>query len=624
VCGHTNNTDPCNDGNACTTGDACGGGSCHGGPPTNCDDGNACTADSCDPSTGCGHTPIVCDDGLFCTDDSCDPGTGCHTDPHVCEGGVCDEGGNVCVECLSDTDCSGDEAFCNPDNHTCVECLSDATCTDGNLCTTDSCTAGSCVHTNNTNPCNDGNACTTGDACGGGTCNGGAAPNCNDNNPCTNDSCDPSTGCVHTNNTNACNDGNACTTNDTCGGGICNGGVPPSCNDNNVCTTDSCNPSTGCVHANNTVSCSDGNACTTGDVCGGGTCHGGSAPNCNDGNPCTTDSCNPATGCVHAGSDGTDNSCGQVTDTLYCALPTGLCGTASTAPQFRLIDLQDPTFSTIQNKTVTNDYIINASNPGQFYYNVFYSGTPGSAVNLTIEVSYPFVTNGAHPIQVHDSVTSSGGCYVPSPSLSGFTITTDGGQSASGFPIIVRSDYGAQQLGSTTAVYVTGTVPSTGLVYVTIHLDYGLKKVTGWQQATNLTTAQGPDTNLDNVLDGLGDGPIYIQSPQPYVFDFSGGGPTHSYTPSSCNTFKKNPGVNGNTLKLSTGSPVSNVRVQLLRANGQLVLSTTTDADGFYMFNYKHTGKQANYTVKLPDLGKQKTVTLKANGYARADFEDLP
>ncbi|HEX4826173.1 MAG TPA: hypothetical protein VFV19_17875 [Candidatus Polarisedimenticolaceae bacterium] len=583
-CVFTNNTAPCNDGNACTTGDTCGGGTCHGGPAPNCDDGNPCTDDSCNPVTGCVHTnnTAPCNDGNACTTgDTCGGGT--------CHGGAAPN------------------------------------CDDGNPCTDDSCNPSSgCVHTNNTAPCSDGNACTTGDTCGGGTCHGGAPPNCNDGNPCTDDSCNPSSGCVHTNNTAPCNDGNACTTGDACSGGTCVGGPAPNCNDNNVCTTDSCNPATGCTHVNNTAPCDDGNACTTNDTCSGGTCHGGSAPNCNDGNPCTTDSCNPASGCVHTGSDGSDNSCGQVTDTMFCALPTGLCGNSPSTPEFRLLDLQNPTFSSVLNKTVMNDYIINASNPGQFYYNVFYSGTPGSAVNLTIELSYPFVTQGANPIQVHSGVSLSGGCYQPSPSLSGFTITTDGGQSSSGSPIVALSDYGAQQLGSTTAVYVSGTVPASGLVYVTIHVDYGLKKVSGWQQATNGTTAQGPDTNLDNVLDGLGDGPIYINSPQPYTFDFSGGGPTHTYTPSSCNTFKKNSGVNGNTLKASTGNPVTGVRVQFFDPKGVLIATTTTDADGFYNFIYKAKGKAQSYTVKLPDYGKQQTVTLKANGYSRADFVDLP
>jgi hypothetical protein len=56
----------------------------------NCDDDNACTADSCDPATGCVHTPISCDDGNVCTTDSCDPATGCVHTPISCDAGdVC-------------------------------------------------------------------------------------------------------------------------------------------------------------------------------------------------------------------------------------------------------------------------------------------------------------------------------------------------------------------------------------------------------------------------------------------------------------------------------------------------------------------------------------------------------
>src|SRR5262245_45689265 len=47
-CVHTNNSAPCNDGNACTTGDACAGGQCRGGAALNCEDGIACTVDTCD------------------------------------------------------------------------------------------------------------------------------------------------------------------------------------------------------------------------------------------------------------------------------------------------------------------------------------------------------------------------------------------------------------------------------------------------------------------------------------------------------------------------------------------------------------------------------------------------
>ena len=44
------------DGQPCVTADTCKNGSCQSGPPKNCDDGDPCTKDACDPDTGaCTH-----------------------------------------------------------------------------------------------------------------------------------------------------------------------------------------------------------------------------------------------------------------------------------------------------------------------------------------------------------------------------------------------------------------------------------------------------------------------------------------------------------------------------------------------------------------------------------------
>lgn len=442
---------------------------------------------------------------------------------------------------------------------------------------------GACAGSSNGTPCDDGSACTQVDTCQSGVCVGGGPVVCTPPDNCyTAGTCDPASGSCFN--------------------------PPVVCNDNNNCTIDSCDPATGCVYKQNPNGC--GNTCTT--------------DSCDDGNPCTTDSCDAAGNCVHVGSDGPDNSCSKVTNSSLCALPTGLCGASPTGPQFRLNDLQDPTYSPVSGTTVFNDYRINASNPGQFYYNVFRAGTPGAALDLTINVPYPFVTQGSNPIQLHDRARTSGGCYLPGASLSGFTVMTDGGHlSPSGRAVILLSDYDVKNLGATTSVHVTGTVPASGLVYVTIHLDYGFKKVTGWQLASNLTSIQGPDTNLDGTPDGFGSGPITIASPQSYGFSFGVNGTTHSFSPSSCNKIKKMVGIIGNTVAAVTGDPVGSARVQLFGPTGTLLETTTSDLDGFYVLSYKFKGKAATYTVKLPEHGKQKSVTLKANGYARINFEDL-
>jgi hypothetical protein len=95
----------CDDGNACTA-DSCdpATGEC-ANVPTDCDDGDPCTIDSCDPATGqCGHVPAACDDGDACTTDSCDPATGeCGHVPAVCDDGYactadsCDPATGECV-----------------------------------------------------------------------------------------------------------------------------------------------------------------------------------------------------------------------------------------------------------------------------------------------------------------------------------------------------------------------------------------------------------------------------------------------------------------------------------------------------------------------------------------------
>jgi hypothetical protein len=237
----TTNTD-CDDGNPCTADTCNAAGLCQSAPVANglpCDDGNACTfGGSCVAGT-CG-APVVCNDGNPCTTDTCDPATGACTSTAV----VCD---------------------------------------DGNPCTTDACTAatGGCVFTPVPagTTCNDGDLCTSGDICvqppGSVTpvCQGTAK--CADADPCTADLCDPATGAC-SNSPIVCDDGNPCTS-DVCLDGACQ--------------------SFPIVEA----ACDDGNLCTTGGVCvsdpftGLPTCQ--SQPvNCDDGNSCTVDSCDPLTG----------------------------------------------------------------------------------------------------------------------------------------------------------------------------------------------------------------------------------------------------------------------------------------------------------------------------------------
>lgn len=66
----------CNDFDVCTLEETCVNGACVPVGMLDCDDGDPCTADSCDPVTGCLHdipggNGAVCNDGVLCTFDLC-------------------------------------------------------------------------------------------------------------------------------------------------------------------------------------------------------------------------------------------------------------------------------------------------------------------------------------------------------------------------------------------------------------------------------------------------------------------------------------------------------------------------------------------------------------------------
>jgi hypothetical protein len=330
---------PCDaDGSACTAADSCQSGVCTVAQALDCQDGNPCTTDSCDPDSGdCRHLGASgpCDDGSACTQaDTCVAS--------VCSGAAVDCGdGDPCTldTCTVQSGCQhsaigGCSAGAPP-------CLSSATpslaCDDGNPCTTDSCDAvAGCLHGATTAACDDGDACTSADSCSGLVCKGTAVL-CGDGNPCTDDSCGAASGCVHVANAAACDDGDACTQGEACNGGSCTGGQQTVCDDSNPCTVDSCVSGSGCQSGDGPygIPCDDGNPCTADGGCDSGSCVQFSDGECNDGQPCTVDKCDTVLGCIHTPKSGC---------TLCAGKPTCI---GSALPSFALLD-QNPNSPTWQ------------------------------------------------------------------------------------------------------------------------------------------------------------------------------------------------------------------------------------------------------------------------------------
>jgi hypothetical protein len=165
------NGEPCDDGDGCTENDTCQSGLCQG-QPKKCDDGVACTTDTCS------------DD--LCTF-SVTPGS-----------------------CFIDKVCYADEEQ-NPTNN-CQRCASSLAKETWTVLP-------------NGSTCDDGDPCSEGDSCVSGTCTGPSSLCPDDGNPCTDEVCEGQ-GCdsIPVPDGGACDDGDPCTVGDTCQAGNCTTG----------------------------------------------------------------------------------------------------------------------------------------------------------------------------------------------------------------------------------------------------------------------------------------------------------------------------------------------------------------------------------------------------------------
>ncbi len=199
-CDNVANNANCDDGLFCNGAETCDAVlDCQAGTAVNCDDGVACTNDSCNEGTNsCDNVAsnANCDDGLFCNGtESCDPVLDCQAGTAVnCNDGVactddsCNEATNSCDNVVNNANCD-DGLFCNG-TETCdavLDCQSGVSpCNDGVACTDDTCdeALNSCSSTPNNVNCDDGLFCNGAETCDALLdCQAGA-------DPCPGQSCD--------------------------------------------------------------------------------------------------------------------------------------------------------------------------------------------------------------------------------------------------------------------------------------------------------------------------------------------------------------------------------------------------------------------------------------------------
>lgn len=145
---------------------------------------------------------------------------------------------------------------------------------------------------------------------------------------------------------------------------------------------------------------------------------------------------------------------------------------------------------------------LNASNPGQFFYNVFYAGSGNTTLTLTLP--YPFVTQegAALPIHIYSGVTFSTGVITDNNSTGATCLTPGTEIDGLGTKALVPlTSYSSQSFATSNTATVNVPIPNLpgGFAYINIHLDYGLKGTTGWTQgASNLAIGTHPPPDIVN------------------------------------------------------------------------------------------------------------------------------
>lgn len=274
-----------------------------------------------------------CDQGELCSANTCIPDVQCQNDGECGDDQACEGGSCVCSESRTDTEvCSQAGAQCGTVLDICNETVTCADCTGGEVClgiqcvecTSNSDCTGECSICNGDNECVDSNnACGDCESCSGGSC----SSDCTDEQTCLNMTCVECTGdddCID----GACSSDNECVecTADThCSGcEVCSGEV---CVDEDAqCTgCESCSES---ICVDDDSRCSDGQVCSQtmceecfsdGDCPGSEVCVDNACEECPDCDSCANDNqCDGCESCVGGTCADDHNNC-TGDGALYCS-----------------------------------------------------------------------------------------------------------------------------------------------------------------------------------------------------------------------------------------------------------------------------------------------------------------
>jgi hypothetical protein len=235
-------------------------------------------------------------------------------------------------------------------------------------------------------------------------------------------------------------------------------------------------------------------------------------------------------------------------------------------------------------------YKLTASNPAQFYYNVFFIGEGPATVEVTLP--YPYVTQGAMPVHVYGDFSA----HVNETGQRCFTPEAEQGSYAARVALADHVDTNGDGKPDQATITVRDVPVVDGFGYMNIHLDYGLKA-----GEERYKKAENPDGTADAIEFGKGD--IVIPDRTAYTFSAQVNGvPLDGDTIINVNEFKRVQGVAGFVWD-EDADPIEGALVRLIIPEDVKFdlpyLDATTDEDGWYMIEYKHKGKPTDFPIQL-------------------------
>ena len=163
----------------------------------------------------------------------------------------------------------------------------------------------------------------------------------------------------------------------------------------------------------------------------------------------------------------------------------------------------------------SSSYMLTTSNPSLYVYNLIVDGDPGTVTPVSIEIPYPFVTQGEMPVQVFDAVDvdiDPENCFEPATPIESFgqqVVIEDyiGGASVGGGSTLSCDQVGCGLDGAGICTFeVDVSIPDSGQAYVNVNLDYGLKGDVDANDGTPVTPGEITcDASLDSYAQGAMD-----------------------------------------------------------------------------------------------------------------------